>query len=91
MVKLVIKYNGSRFPRTVALRGGNKVNFTQERNVLELEEYDALLLLKANSRLTANTFQFTVSDVISLYKEPEDKVEDIKIKRVKKQKGDKNA
>lgn len=84
-VALVIQYNGTRFPRTVGLKGGKKVNFTKERTVLELDEYDALLLLRANSRLSPNAFQFTVTDVIR--SEEEEQAAQDSAKPVKKPKG----
>ena len=61
---IVIEYNGSRFPRVVALRGGSKTNFHQDRKTLELDEYDALLLLKSNTRVSPEKFEFTIVSVI---------------------------
>lgn len=62
---IAVKYNGKRFPRTVALRGGGKLCFQPYCKVLELDEYDALLLLKANTRMTPNKFEFTVADIMT--------------------------
>ena len=46
----------------VSLRRGGKVNFLEGRTILRISEYDALLLLKANTRLSPETWTFTVAD-----------------------------
>jgi hypothetical protein len=58
--KIIVKFNGKRFPRIVNLRGGDRVSFHPYVKILELNEYDALLLLKSNSRLTPDKWEFTV-------------------------------
>ncbi len=59
MTTVKIKYNGKRFPRIVNLRGGNRVSFLPNRMILELEEYDAMLLLKSNVRLQPEKWEFS--------------------------------
>lgn len=61
---IVVEYYGKRFPRVVPLRSGGKVNFHQDRTVLELDEYDALLLLKSNIRMTPEKFEFGIGGVV---------------------------
>ena len=63
-MKLVIRYNAARFPRAVKIRGGNNTSFLENRKILELEEYDALYLLKSNSRLTPIRWEFSVVGVV---------------------------
>ena len=58
--KIRVRFNGSRFPRTVSLRGGKKISFHRDRLVLVLDEYDALLLLRSNTRLTPDRWEFTI-------------------------------
>lgn len=55
-----IRYNGKRFPRTVNLRGGKSRSFLKDRKELELDEYDAMLLLKSNTRLQPTKWEFSV-------------------------------
>lgn len=66
--KIKIKYNGRRFPRIVSIQNGGKMSFQPDRLVLELNEYDALFLLKSNSRLTPDKWAFTVAEIG--FKEP---------------------
>lgn len=61
---IVIEYFGKRFPRVVSLRNGTKVNFLEDRKTLELDEYDAMLLLKSNIRMNPTTFEFGIAAVI---------------------------
>jgi len=61
MSKVRVKYNGSRFPRIVNKRGGTKTSFQVGRLILELEEYDAMLLLKSNIRLDPSRWEFTIA------------------------------
>jgi hypothetical protein len=72
---ICVEYRGKRFPRVVALNGGGKLCFQRDRTVLELDEYDALLLLKSNIRLTPDKFEFTIADAI--IPEVEENEEDI--------------
>lgn len=58
-----VKYNGVRFPRTVSLQGNKRTSFQSDRKVLELEEYDALMLLKFNNRISPTVWEFTVEGV----------------------------
>jgi len=58
-----ISYNGSRYPRTVSLRGGKKTSFLSDRKVIEIPDYDAYLLLTMNNRLTPETWEFNVVGV----------------------------
>lgn len=66
MDKIFVKYNGKRPNRTVNLRGGGKVSFLLDRKILALDDYDAMLLLKSNVRLTPDTWEFSVVAVGSL-------------------------
>ena len=60
-MSIKIKYNGSRFPRIVVVRGRKMdVSFQRDKKVLELVEYDALYLLSKNQRLNPNKWEFTV-------------------------------
>lgn len=59
-MKIKVKYNAARFPRTVNLRGGKKTSFQADRLTLDLDEYDALLLLKSNNRISPERWEFTV-------------------------------
>jgi hypothetical protein len=85
-----IHYNGRRFPRVVSLRGGGKISFLPNRLILDLEEYDALYLLKLNNRLTPEKWEFTVIGVENqeslapIIKEPEKIVEKIPEKKQEK-------
>lgn len=58
--KIKVRYIGKRFPKIVSIKGGNKKSFQPGREVLVLDEYDALRLLKSNQRLTADKWAFTV-------------------------------
>lgn len=58
-MKVKIEYKGRRFPRIVNLRGGDRISFLQNRRIIELEEYDALLLLQSNTRMTPEKWEFT--------------------------------
>ena len=69
MDKIFVQYNGKRSNRVVNLRGGGKVTFFPERKILALNDYDAMLLLKSNIRLTPNTWEFSVIAVGSLERE----------------------
>jgi len=60
---LTIRYLGRRFPRTVSMRGGLSKSFQSDRTEIELDSYDAYVLLKSNSRLTPDTWEFNVVDV----------------------------
>lgn len=74
-----IKYNGRRYPRTVSIRGGTSRAFLVDRRELDLDDYDAYVLLKANSRLTPNTWEFNVLGVIEgKPKEPERPLPEVK-------------
>ena len=64
-MRIVIKYNNTRFPRTVPIQGGKKLNFVKDRLILELEEYDALALLNNNNRIKPDVWEFTVINVIA--------------------------
>lgn len=55
-----IKYNGTRFPRTVFLQGNKRTSFQADKKVLELDEYDALGLLKFNNRISPTVWEFTI-------------------------------
>lgn len=61
--KIGIRYNGKRYPRTVNLRGGSKISFIQGRDIIFLDEYDALYLLKFNSRIQPEKWEFTIEPV----------------------------
>ena len=63
-MKLIVKYNGNRYPRTVNLRGGLKTAFVNGRDVIEINEYDALLLLTYNHRLMPDKWEFTIVGVV---------------------------
>ena len=69
MDKIFVQYNGKRSNRVVNLRGGGKVIFLPERKILALDDYDAMLLLRSNIRLTPNTWEFSVIAVGSLDRE----------------------
>jgi len=93
-----IHYNGRRFPRVVSLRGGGKISFLPNRLILDLEEYDALYLLKLNNRLTPEKWEFTVvvsekvifrlmesqGNLAPIIKEPEKIIEKIPEKKQEK-------
>ena len=66
MDKVFVKYNGKRPNRTVNLRGGGKVSFLLNRKILALDDYDAMLLLKSNVRLTPDTWEFSVISIGSI-------------------------
>jgi len=66
MNKISVRYNGTRYPRTVNKRHGTKVSFFSNRQVLELEEYDALMLLSANQRLMPGKWEFTVEMAVEV-------------------------
>lgn len=60
-----IRYNGKRYPRTINLRGGGKISFFNDRNVIALSEYDALYLLKFNSRINPEKWEFTIEALVN--------------------------
>ena len=62
-MKITVKYNGKRFPRVVNHRKGGTTSFHPDKRILELEEYDALLLLKSNTRMTHEIWEFTIPQV----------------------------
>lgn len=62
-MKIKVKYNGRRFPRVVSLRKGGMKSFHADRVVMELEEYDALFLLKSNTRMKPTRWEFTIVGV----------------------------
>lgn len=58
---LKIRYNGRRFPRTVNLRGRRTpMSFLSNRTVIEFEDYDAYLILRGNTRLDLNRWEFNI-------------------------------
>ena len=63
-MKIKVKYLGTRFPKMVNLRNGKKIAFIQGRTELELDEYDALMLLRTNVRIKPTAFIFSIIDVI---------------------------
>lgn len=58
-----VKYNGTRFPRIVAIQGGKKTSFLADRREIVLNEYDALLLLKSNTRVNPEKWEFTIDRI----------------------------
>ncbi len=79
---IVVEYFGKRFPRAVILRAGGKQCFHPERTTLELEEYDALMLLKQNIRINPDKFEFSIAAVI------DDSAEDFEAADGQDEKGD---
>jgi len=59
-----IRYNATRFPRTIILPDHKKQVFQADKRELDFEEYDANLMLKNNVRLTPNTWEFSIVGVI---------------------------
>jgi hypothetical protein len=59
-----IKYNAERFPRTIILRNHKTKVFQPNKREIDFEEYDAYLLLKNNSRLKVEKWEFNVVGVI---------------------------
>lgn len=90
---LKIHYNGVRFPRIVNLKAHRITSFLANRKELELEDYDAYLLLRNNIRLSPDVWAFNVVEVIKDKDKPwrealkplEDKKETVK-EPVKKEK-----
>lgn len=76
---IIVEYHGKRFPRVVSLRSGGKINFHADRTSLELSEYDALLLLKSNIRMTPERFEFSIAGVISEEVEQFEKEEEVEV------------
>ena len=58
-----VRFNGRRFPRVVSLRKGGNISFLPDRLVLDLEEYDALYLLKSNNRISPERWEFAIAGV----------------------------
>lgn len=59
-MKVPVQYDGKRFPRVVSLKNGEKIAFRPDRKVLELDMYDAMLLLKSNIRKGRYDWEFTI-------------------------------
>ena len=57
---LRIKYNSNRFPRTIILKNHKTKVFHPDKKEIDFEEYDAYLLLKNNSRLKAEKWEFSI-------------------------------
>lgn len=68
---VLIRYNASRFPRVVSLQGGATKSFQHDRKVLELDEYDAMRLLRNNSRITPTKWEFSVIGIKGEHTTPE--------------------
>lgn len=68
-MNIFIQYNGNRFPRIVSLKGGKKTNFHIDRRILSLNEYDALFLLRSNTRIGTDRWEFTIVQGSGNFKE----------------------
>ena len=64
---LKVRYNGRRFPRTVAIRRQGKKTFLADRKELTLEDYDAYLLLRNNIRISPTLWEFNVVEVVKRF------------------------
>jgi len=63
-MKLIqIRYNAGRFPRVIILRNHKKQVFQPDKQELYFTEYDANLLLKNNSRIKSDIWEFSVVGV----------------------------
>lgn len=82
MAKIIVQYNGVRFPRTVNLRGNQHISFQRNRLQLTLDEYDAMLLLKANTRVRPEAWEFTIVGVITQDQEVKNEEKDEKKEKV---------
>src|SRR3990167_6913714 len=65
-----LRYNGRRFPRSMSIRGGANKSFTQDRREIELDDYDAYVALKSNSRLTPELWEFSIAGVSATSTKP---------------------
>jgi len=59
-----LRYNGNRFPRAVILNGHRKEVFHPIKRVIAFENSDAYMILKYNSRLNPNLWEFDIVDEV---------------------------
>lgn len=74
-----LKYNGNRFPRAVILNGHRKEVFHLDKRVIAFENSDAYMILKYNSRLNPNLWEFDIVDEVPKVEEKVIKTPEVEI------------
>lgn len=68
---LKIRYNGTRFPRVVVLRNHMKKVYHHPKQEIFFDEYDANTVMKNNSRLSPEAWEFSI---VGIYENDGDRV-----------------
>lgn len=60
-MRIKIKYNGRKFPRTLLLRNRKRVSFHSSKLIIDIDEFDALDVLSQNIRISDSVWEFTIN------------------------------